>query len=150
MNIINQFSSIAENYMSGSILNPVFPSADSMQQLRFLNEPLQENPIAAEDILDLLDSKGSPATVKSTGGRYFGFVNGGSLPAAMAAKLMATVWDQNAGLYLMSPIAAILEEISSGWLIDLLGLPEKTAVGFVTGATMANFTALAAARHSLL
>ena len=88
--------------------------------------------------------------MKSTGGRYYGFVNGGSLEAAMMAKLLATVWDQNAGLYLMSPTAALLEEISSGWLVDILGLPKQTAVGFVTGATMANFTAIAAARHTLL
>jgi glutamate/tyrosine decarboxylase-like PLP-dependent enzyme len=150
MNIINQFSSIAENYLSGTSLNPVFPSRDSLQQLQHLNEPLQENPVSAEDILDLLDSKGSPATAKSTGGRFFGFVTGGSLPAAMMAKLLATVWDQNAGLYVMSPVSALLEEISSNWLIDILGLSKLTAVGFVTGATMANFTALACARHELL
>jgi glutamate/tyrosine decarboxylase-like PLP-dependent enzyme len=150
MNIINQFSSIAENYLSGTSLNPVFPSPDSIQQLRHLDEPLQENPISAEDILDLLDSKGSPATVKSTGGRYFGFVIGGSLPAAMMAKLLATVWDQNACLNVTSPISALLEEISSNWLIDMFGLSKQTAVGFVTGATMANFTALAVARHELL
>jgi glutamate/tyrosine decarboxylase-like PLP-dependent enzyme len=150
MNIINQFSSIAENYLSGTSLNPVFPSRDSLQQLQYLNEPLQENPVSAEEILDLLDSKGSPATAKSTGARYFGFVMGGSLPAAMMAKLLATIWDQNACLYATSPVSAFLEEISSNWLIDILGLSKQTAVGFVTGATMANFTALACARHELL
>ena len=106
MNIINQFASLAENYLSGSGMNPVFPSADSIASLQQLNEPLQEDPVSAEEVLNLLDAKGSPATVKSTGGRYFGFVIGGSLPAAMMAKLLATVWDQNAGLYLMSPVAA--------------------------------------------
>ena len=99
-----------------------------------LIEPLQEEPIPAEEVLDILNDKGSPATVKSTGGRYFGFVCGSSLPAAMAGQIMATVWDQNAGMYLMSPIAALLEEISSSWMIDLLGLSKQTAVGFVTGA----------------
>ena len=150
MRIMNQFSTIAENYMSAINDFPVFPSADSLRLLQDLNEPLQENPVSAEAVLDLLNSKGSPGTVKSTGGRYFGFVNGGSMQAPMMAKLLATVWDQNAGLYLMSPVAALLEEISSSWLIDIFGLPKKTAVGFVTGATMANFTALAAARHALL
>ena len=150
MNIINQFSSIAENYLSGTSLNPVFPSPDSIKQLLLLNEPLQNNPMSAEEVLDLLDSKGSPATVKTTGGRYFGFVTGGSLPAAMVARLLASVWDQNGCLYVMSPISAMLEEISSSWLIDILGLSKQTAVGFVTGATMANFTALACARHELL
>ena len=150
MDIINQFSKIAENYLSGINRNPVFPSTDSLKQLQHLNESLQENPVSADDILNLLDAKGSPATVKSTGGRYFGFVVGGSLPAAMMAKLLATVWDQNACLYVMSPVAALLEEISSAWLVDIMGLSKQTAVGFVTGATMANFTALAAARHELL
>ena len=150
MSIFKQFAEKAENYVKGTHLDPVFPSAASLASLQQLHEPLQEYPVSIDDILKLLDEKGSPATVKSTGGRYFGFVNGGSLPAAMLGKLMATVWDQNAGLYLMSPVAAQLEEICSGWLLELLGLPKQTAVGFVTGCTMANFTALAAARHRLL
>jgi glutamate/tyrosine decarboxylase-like PLP-dependent enzyme len=150
MNIINQISSLAENYISGSGMNPVFPSVDSIRQLQQLNEPLQGDPVSVEEVLNLLDAKGSPATVKSTSGRYFGFVIGGSLPAAMMAKLLATVWDQNAGLYISSPVAAILEEISSAWMIDILGLSKQTAIGFVTGATMANFTAMVVARHELL
>ncbi|MEJ0079832.1 MAG: pyridoxal-dependent decarboxylase [Puia sp.] len=121
-----------------------------MQQLNQLIEPLQDEPIPAEEVLNTLNDKGSPATVTSTGGRYYGFVCGSSLPASMAAKLLASVWDQNAGMYVMSPIAALLEEISSSWMIDLLGLSKQTSVGFVTGATMGNFTALAAARHALL
>jgi glutamate/tyrosine decarboxylase-like PLP-dependent enzyme len=150
MNIINQFSSLAENYISASGMNPVFPSVESIQQLQQLNEPLQEDPVSAEEILNLLDAKGSPATVKTTSGRYFGFVIGGSLPAAMMAKLLATVWDQNAGLYIASPVSAMLEEISGAWMIDILGLSKQTAVGFATGATMANFTAMVVARHDLL
>ena len=150
MQSINQFAAIAEKYIAAINDWPVFPSAASLKKLSELNEPLQENPVSPEEVLALLDAKGSPGTVKSTGGRYFGFVNGGSLHAAMLAKLLATVWDQNAGLYLMSPVAALLEEICSGWLTDIFGLPKQTAVGFVTGATMANFTALAAARHELL
>ncbi|HYL95994.1 MAG TPA: aminotransferase class V-fold PLP-dependent enzyme, partial [Terriglobales bacterium] len=93
---------------------------------------------------------GSPATVASTGGRYFGFVNGGALPAAMAANWLAGAWDQNAGLSVMSPVGAKLEEIAAQWLLEIFGLPADCGVGFVTGATMANFTALAAARHCLL
>lgn len=150
MDLMKKFAENAQSYLAATHGNPVFPSADSLAVLQTLREPLQENPVTDEDILHLLNEKGSPATVKSTGGRYFGFVNGGCLPAAMLGKLMATVWDQNAGLYLMSPVAAVLEEISSSWLIDLMGFPKQTAVGFVTGATMANFTALAAARHRLL
>ncbi len=150
MGILNQFSTIAEKYISTVNDNPVYPGKESLKNLQQLNVSLQENPLPAEEVLKLLDEKGSPGTVKSTGGRYFGFVQGGSLEAAMMAKLLATIWDQNAGLYLMSPTAALLEEISSRWLLDVLGLPAQTAVGFVTGATMANFTAINAARHVLL
>ena len=147
---MNRFTEIAEKYIEDSRMNPVFPSHASIRALQQFNEPLGDQPISPEEILEILNTLGSPATVKMTGGRYFGFVNGGILPAALLAKLLATIWDQNACMYIMSPTAAILEEISSAWLIELLGLPKETAVGFVTGATMANFTALAAARHSLL
>src|SRR5271154_1226203 len=98
----------------------------------------------------MLDQIGSPATVASTGARYFGFVTGGSLPAAMAANWLAGAWDQNAALFAQSPVASRIEEIASGWLLDVLALPKTCGMGFVTGATMANFTALAAARHALL
>jgi len=150
MNLMKQFSEIAENYISAVGNRPVYPSEKDICQLNQLIEPLQDDPVPAEQVLNLLNEKGSPATVTSTGGRYFGFVCGSSTPAAQAAKLLSTVWDQNAGMYVMSPTVALLEEISSKWMIDLLGLSKETAVGFVTGATMGNFTALAAARHTLL
>lgn len=150
MDIFHQFAEKAEKYIASTHNNPVYPSPAALENLKHFQETLGNDPVSPEEILQLLDAHGSPGTVKSTGGRYFGFVNGGCLPAAMLAKLLATVWDQNAGLYLMSPIAALLEEVSSHWLVDVLGLPRQTSVGFVTGATMANFTALAAARHHLL
>ena len=150
MVIMDQFAAMAESYLSAIGKNPVFPSADSIKNLHQFKEPLQDDPVSPEYVLNMLDEKGSPATVKTTGGRYFGFVIGGSLPAAMMAKLLATVWDQNGAMYVMSPITAMLEEITGEWLVDLLGLPAFTAVGYVTGCTMANFTALAAARHALL
>ncbi|HJX37613.1 MAG TPA: aminotransferase class V-fold PLP-dependent enzyme, partial [Anaerolineae bacterium] len=90
-----------------------------------------------------------PATVATTGGRYFGFVVGGCLPAAMAANMLAGVWDQNAAR-ILSPVASSIEDVCLSWLISLLGLPPKSGAGFVTGATMANFSGLAAARHALL
>jgi glutamate/tyrosine decarboxylase-like PLP-dependent enzyme len=150
MSLFEQFAVIAEQYIAGLNNRSVYPSEKNINHLNQLIEPLQDEPIPAEQVLNILNDKGSPATVTSTGGRYYGFVCGSSLPAAMAAKLMASVWDQNAGMYVMSPIAALLEEISSSWMIDLLGLSKQTSVGFVTGATMGNFTALAAARHTLL
>ena len=91
-----------------------------------------------------------PGLVASAGPRYFGFVFGGGLPAALGADWLASAWDQNAGLYVASPAAAVVEEVAGRWLIELLGLPAGTSVGFVTGATMANFTAMAAARHAVL
>ena len=100
-------------------------------------------------------STGSPATPirdssRSTGPRYFGFVVGGGVPASLAADWLTSAWDQNAGLYALSPAASVVEEVAAGWLVDLFGLPAGSSVGFTTGATMANFTALAAARHRVL
>jgi glutamate/tyrosine decarboxylase-like PLP-dependent enzyme len=102
------------------------------------------------DVIAMLDEIGSPATVASTGGRYFGFVVGGSLPAATAANWLACAWDQNAGLRVMSPVAAELEEVALQWVYEVLGLPAECEGALVTCATMANFTALAAARYALL
>ncbi len=128
----------------------VAPRPEDVARLEALSGSLQDNPCDPAEVIAQLDEFGSPATIASTGGRYFGFVTGGALPAAMAANWLAGAWDQNAALVSQSPVAAKLEEIAAGWLLDVLGLPAKSAVGFVTGATMANFTALAAARHALL
>jgi len=98
----------------------------------------------------MLDRLGSPATMGMAGRRYFGFVIGGSLPAALAANWLAGAWDQNPGLFAASPIGTVLEEVSLRWLLDVLKLPAESGGAFVTGATMANFTALAAARNSVL
>jgi glutamate/tyrosine decarboxylase-like PLP-dependent enzyme len=129
---------------------PVFPAASATDRLAHWDEPLPEEPATPEKVLALLDEIGAPATVASAGSRYFGFVTGGSLPAALAANWLAGAWDQNGGLTVMSPAAARLEKVALGWLLDVLKLPEETGGGFVTGATMANLTALAAARHALL
>jgi glutamate/tyrosine decarboxylase-like PLP-dependent enzyme len=101
-------------------------------------------------VLAALDTYGSPATVASIGGRYFGFVTGGTLPATLAATWLAAAWDQNAGLVVQSPVSAAIEEIVMGWLRELLRLPVTCAVGFVSGDTMANLCGLAAGRHALL
>ena len=115
-----------------------------------LGGPLPENPSEPEAVLSLLDEIGSPATVATAGGRYFGFVTGGSLPATVASNWLAGAWDQNAFSFTSSPAAVVLEEIALGWLLDVLGLPAECGASFVTGATMANFTALCAARHKVL
>ena len=127
-------------YQSGLDDRPVFPSQDAISRLSAFDEPLPEIPQSAEDTLRSLDTFGSPATVASTGGRYFGFVIGGSLPVTQAVSWLAAIWDQNAGLYAASPIAAKIEEVVLGWLVDLFQFPTSTVGAFVTGATMANFT----------
>jgi glutamate/tyrosine decarboxylase-like PLP-dependent enzyme len=128
----------------------VRPAPEALSRLRELDGPLPDGPTDPHAVIALLDEVGSPATVGSAGGRYFGFVVGGSLPVTVAANWLATAWDQNAGLVILSPVAAILEQIALRWLLDVFSLPAGCGGGFVSGATMANLTALAAARHALL
>lgn len=127
-----------------------FPGPSAIEQLDRLSFPLPDTPTAPEEVIRLLDEAGSPAAVGNTGGRYFGFVIGGSLPVTVAANWLAGAWDQNAGLKVTSPLAAKIEEVAAAWLLEVLRLPGEAGVGFVTGATMANFCGLAAARHTLL
>ena len=140
----------AEAYLAGIDRRPVAPLAESMPGLRLLATPLPDSGLPPNEVIQLLDEAAGPATVANTGGRYFGFVTGGTLPAALGAAWLASAWDQNAALRVMSPAAAVLEEVALGWVIEALGLPASTGGALVTGATMANFTALAAARHALL
>lgn len=126
------------------------PDRAALDALAAFDERLPEQPGDPAATLALLDEAGSPATVASTGGRYFGFVTGGTLPVAVAANWLATVWDQNAALPVMSPVAARLHDVVTGWLTGLLGLPATAAATFMTGSAMANTAALAAARDQQL
>ena len=137
-------------YLEGQPTRRPFPTPGAIQQLNRLDIQLPEGPTDPGEVIRLLDEVGSQAAVGNTGGRYFGFVIGGSLPVTVAANWLAAAWDQNAGLKITSPLAAKLEEVAAEWLLELLGLPPQAGVGFVTGATMANFCGLAAARHALL
>jgi glutamate/tyrosine decarboxylase-like PLP-dependent enzyme len=128
----------------------VAPRVEDVTRLSGLGGPMPYGPTEPARVLAMLDDIGSPATVASAGPRYFGFVIGGTLPATLAANWLAGAWDQNAALSVMSPVAAAVEDIALRWLRELLGLPQSCGVGFVTGATMANFTCLAAARHAVL
>jgi glutamate/tyrosine decarboxylase-like PLP-dependent enzyme len=128
----------------------VAPTPAALARLAELDRPLPADPIPPETVLAWLDELGSPATLASAGGRCFGVAGGGSLPAALAANWLAGAWDQPADMVAASPIGARLEEVAGRWLLDLLALPSTAGVGFVTGATMANFAGLAAARHALL
>src|SRR5712664_4986912 len=122
----------------------------SVQELKKFHERLPENSSDPRSVVAMLDEFGSPGTVATTGGRYFGYVIGGVLPAALGASWLAGAWDQNAALRVMSPIAAELEDVVLRWVCELLGLPEHSEGGLVTCATTANFVALAAARYALL
>jgi glutamate/tyrosine decarboxylase-like PLP-dependent enzyme len=128
----------------------VAPTPQALANLARLDEPLPQHPTDPAKVIALLDEVGSPATIASAGGRFFGFVVGGSLPATVAASYLAAAWDQNSGIVALSPIAARLEEVAMRWLVDVLRLPPASGVGFVTCATQANFSGLAAARHALL
>jgi len=140
----------AGRYIAGIANRRVAPLSADVARLETLGGPLPQLPSDPSEVLALLDDIGSSATVATAGGRYFGFVIGGSLPAALAANWLAGAWDQNAAMQVMSPVAAKLEEIAREWIVDLLGLPSGSGAGFVTGTTMANFSALAAARTALL
>ncbi len=128
----------------------VAPDAAALARLTGFSEALPDGPDDPERVIALLDELGSPATVASAGPRFFGFVVGGAHPVAVAANWLAAAWDQNAGAFTLSPAAATLEQVAQRWLVELFGLPSTTAAGCVTGATMANLTGLAAARHAVL
>ncbi len=140
----------AARYLEGLDERPVAPTAAALDALSELDVPLPAGPSDPAETLALLDRVGSPATVASAGGRYFGFVNGACLPASLAAHVLASAWDQNVALAVMSPIAARLREIVSRWLVDLLGLPAGAEAMFVGGATIANLCGLAAGRDHVL
>jgi glutamate/tyrosine decarboxylase-like PLP-dependent enzyme len=128
----------------------VGPDPRSVEALRGLDEPFPQRACDPVETLALLDRLVSPATMGMAGPRFFGFVIGGALPVALAANWLAAAWDQNAALYEVTPGVSHVEEVALRWLIALFDLPASAGAGFVTGATVANFTALAAARHAVL
>ena len=148
--LMSRTAAIATEYLASLATRPVGPKVDLGALREAMGGPLPDGPTDPLTVVEDLAAAAESGLVASAGGRYFGFVVGGSLPAALGADWLTGAWDQNAGLYVLSPAAAVAEEIAAAWLIDLLGLPAGTSVGFVTGATMANFTALAAARHGVL
>jgi glutamate/tyrosine decarboxylase-like PLP-dependent enzyme len=140
----------AMHYLETLEQRSVAPTAEAIAQLATFDEALPTEETDPEEVLRLLDEIGSPATMAMAGSRFFGFVTGGSLPATLAASWLATAWDQNTGLANVTPATAKLEAIALRWMLELFELPKDSAGAFVTGATLANFTALAAARHALL
>ncbi|MEZ5352628.1 MAG: aminotransferase class V-fold PLP-dependent enzyme [Bryobacteraceae bacterium] len=148
--LLNLAAARAAQYLDHLDERSVAPTPEAIAGLRQLDEPMPESPSEAASVLETLHRIGSPATMGMAGRRYFGFVIGGSLPAALAANWLAGAWDQCPGLFVASPIGTVLEEVSLRWLLDVLRLPPESGGSFVTGATAGNFTALAAARHAVL
>ena len=140
----------AARYLESLEARGVAPGKDAVARLVSLDHKLPQEATSPESVLEQLDELYSPATMAVAGPRFFGFVIGGSLPAALAANWLASVWDQNSVLYNAFPATAILERIALDWLLDVLELPPESSGAFVTGTTVANFTALAAARHAVL
>jgi glutamate/tyrosine decarboxylase-like PLP-dependent enzyme len=148
--IFNLAKEYAFEYADTSYKRNVFPTTEAIGGLKNFDEDLPFNPGNPEKILEQLHKYGSPATVMETGGRYFGFVIGGTVPASMAASWLSDFWDQNAGMYMTSPVVSKLETVVEGWLRELFRFPDTVVSGFVSGTTTAVFCALAAARYRLL
>jgi glutamate/tyrosine decarboxylase-like PLP-dependent enzyme len=143
-------SGLAADFYESLASRPVFPPATVDELRASFGGPLPPDPIPPRDVVVELAAAAEPGLVAEPGGRYFGFVIGGSLPAALAADWLTSAWDQNAGLYVIGPAAAVAEEVAGAWLCELFGLPADSSYAFVTGGQMANMTALAAARHHVL
>jgi glutamate/tyrosine decarboxylase-like PLP-dependent enzyme len=140
----------AVGYLEGLPARPVTSRASLAEMRAALGGPLPEQPLEPREVVAALATAAEPGVVASSSGRFFGFVIGGATPAALAADWLTSVWDQNAGLYILGPAASVVEEVAGRWLAELLGLPVGVSVGFVTGAQMANFSALAIALHEVL
>lgn len=147
--LLEETAGLAATYLETIADRPAGWSASVETLRQSLGGPLPETPSDSREVIASLAQAVEPGLVASPGGRYFGFVIGGAAPAALAADWLTSAWDQNAGLYVCGPSAAVVEEVAGAWAAELLGLPEGVSFGFVTGCQMAHVTALAAARHSV-
>jgi glutamate/tyrosine decarboxylase-like PLP-dependent enzyme len=137
-------------YLEGLVDRPVHSTASLAELRATLGGPLPEVSTDSREVIAALATAAEPGVLPSSSGRFFGFVVGGATPAAVAADWLTSVWDQNAGLYVLGPAASVVEEVAGAWLAELFGLPKQVSVGFVTGAQLANTTGLAAARYEML
>src|SRR3954464_15275831 len=148
--LLHDTADIAADYLRSATERLVGPHIDHGVLAKELGGELPDGPADAAAVISDLAAAMEPGLVASVGPRYFGFVIGGGVPAAVAADWLTSVWDQNAGLYVGGPSASVVEEIAADWLRDLLALPDGVSVAFVTGCQMAHVTALAAARQHVL
>jgi len=139
---VSHLDNLADRHVGGR--------ASRAELLSALGKALPDDGTDAMEVITELARAADPGLVATPGPRYFGFVTGGALPVTVAADWLASAWDQNGAMYVMSPAVAVMEDIVSAWLLELLGLPADASVGFVSGAHLANFTCLAAARHEVL
>lgn len=139
----------AKEFEDGLVSRRVVPTTQDIKNIAAFDEPLPIDGTAALDVIRTLHEVGSPATTLTRSGRFFGFVVGGAHPVSIAANWIASTWDQNAALPVLGHTAAKLEEVSARWILEMLHLPKDSGVGFVSGSTMAGFTALCAARYRL-
>jgi glutamate/tyrosine decarboxylase-like PLP-dependent enzyme len=148
--LLRRTAELAADYLDSLEDRPVFPQASPDELRAALEVPLQDDPLEPERVVEELAAAADPGLVAMPSGRYFGFVIGGGLPAALAADWLTSAWDQNAGLYVCGPSASIVEQVVRDWVCDLLGLPADASIGLVTGTQMGSVTALAAARYRVL
>ena len=148
--IFEQAQQYAHQYLDEAFDRNIFPTDEALRDLAHFDEPMPITSDTGYNVLKLLQQFGSPATSAQIGGRYFGFVNGGIVPAGLAAKILATYWDQNTAMEVISPIASRLETVVENWLRQLFQLSKHTVAGFVSGTSTANFCGLAAARYRIL
>jgi glutamate/tyrosine decarboxylase-like PLP-dependent enzyme len=148
--LFEQTAKLAADFYDTLDERPVYPRVSAAELREAFARPLPGGPTDASTVIAELAAAVDPGLVAGAGGRYFGFVIGGAVPASIAADWLTSTWDQNAGLYVAGPSASVVEEVAGAWLIELLGLPSDASFGFVTGGQAATFTALAAARHHVL
>ena len=148
--LLHRTADLAADFLESLPDRPVGARGDLATLRQAMGGPMPGGPADPAAVVEALARDVQPGLVGSAGPRYFGFVVGGGVPASLAADWLTGAWDQNAGLYALSPAAAVAEEVAAAWLIDVFGLPEGSSVGFATGATMASFTAIAAGRNAVL
>ena len=148
--LVKLASGYAQNYLQELASRGVAPTSAALSDLEIFNEAMPDGASPAGETIELLHRVGSPATVATAGGRFYGLVVGGSLPATVGARVLNAAWDQLATMDVTSPVGVYLERIAARWVLETLQLPVESSVGFVSGTTMGNFVSLAAARHELL
>ncbi|GAA4296101.1 hypothetical protein GCM10023148_57110 [Actinokineospora soli] len=150
MDLLRRTAAHAADFLAGLDARPVAPTAGVAELRKALGHPLTDGGVDAGQVVDDLVRDTADGLLATAGGRFYGWVIGGSVPAALAADWLVSAWDQNAAMHACGPAVAVVEEVAGAWLKDLLRLPADASFGFTTGAQSAHVTALAAARHHLL